>query len=253
MFARKAFLIFLLLASPAILMAQESIIPVVYDATENAQATQLTINGTGFGTKQPKVSLGTTQLTVTAYSDSKITANIPAATPAGAYLLDVQNETSRLFTLFTATIGQIGPAGPAGSGASGATYTASFTNPGSGANTTFYASPTITSYGTDIANNSAIATSTQANFITSPVACTVAALNVGVNNYSSPGADTTTIKVFKNGSATSMSCSVTTNGNGAGCTATDSFSVVQGDSLALGFTETNSNPFNMVTVGLVCQ
>jgi len=261
MFSRKAFLIFLLLASPAILMAQESSIPLVYDVTENAQGTQITINGTGFGTKQPKVSLGPAQLTVTAHSDSSIMANIPAATPAGTYLLDVQNETSRLFTLFTATIGQsgpagpagapgavgpagpvgpagtpgaagpvgpagaagavgpvgpagtpgaagavgpagpagtpgtpgavgpvgpagtpgtVGPAGPAGSGASAASYIASFTNPGSGANTTFYASPTITSYGTDVANNTAIASSSQANFITSPVACTVAALNVGV-------------------------------------------------------------------------
>src|SRR5271156_6759572 len=114
MFSRKSFLIFLLLASPASLMAQESILPVVYDATENAQGTQITINGTGFGTKQPKVSLGTAQLTVTAHSNVSITANIPSATPAGAYLLDVQNENSRLFTLFTATIGQIGPAGPAG-------------------------------------------------------------------------------------------------------------------------------------------
>jgi hypothetical protein len=82
----------------------------------------------------------------------------------------------------------------------------------------------------------------------------VAALNVGVNNYSSPGSDTTTITVYKNASATTMTCSVGTDGNGAGCTdSTHSFSVVQGDSLALGFTETNSNPFNMVTVGLVCQ
>jgi len=314
MFSRKSFLIFLLLASPAILMAQETILPVVYNATENAQGTQITINGTGFGNMVPKVSLGTAQLTVTAHSDISITANIPSATPAGAYLLDVQNENSRLFTLFTATIGQIGPAGPvgpagpggatglpgpagapgtpgatgpvgpagapgtpgatgltgpegpagpsgpagpagpAGGGVSAATYTASFTNPGSGGGTTFYASPTITSYGTDIANNTAIASGTQANFITSPVACTVGALNVGVNNYFSPAPDTTTIKVYKNAIATTMTCSVDTDGNGGGCTdATHTFSVLQGDSLALGFTETNSNPFNMVTVGLVCQ
>ena len=350
MFSRKSLLIIVFLAHPAVLMAQQSVLPVVFDTTENAQGTQITISGTGFGSAEPKVSLGTAQLTVTAHSNTSITANIPSATPAGAYLLDVQNENSRLFTLFTATIGQIGPAGPvgpagpggatglpgpagapgtpgapgpvgpagatgpagpagapgtpgatgpagapgtpgatgpvgpagapgtpgatgltgpegpagpsgpagpagpAGGGVSAATYTASFTNPGSGGGTTFYASPTITSYGTDIANNTAIASGTQANFITSPVACTVGALNVGVNNYFSPAPDTTTIKVYKNAIATTMTCSVDTDGNGGGCTdATHTFSVLQGDSLALGFTETNSNPFNMVTVGLVCQ
>jgi hypothetical protein len=99
-----------------------------------------------------------------------------------------------------------------------------------------------------------IASSTQANFLTSPVACTVAALNVGVNNYNTAATDTTTIKVYKNAVATTMTCSVTTDGNGLGCTdSTHTFTVVQGDTLALGFTETNSNPFNMVTVGLVCQ
>jgi hypothetical protein len=82
----------------------------------------------------------------------------------------------------------------------------------------------------------------------------VAALNVGVNNYNTPAADTTTITVYKNTVATTMTCSVNTDGNGAGCTdSTHTFSVAQGDSLALGFSETNSNPFNMVTVGLVCQ
>jgi hypothetical protein len=82
----------------------------------------------------------------------------------------------------------------------------------------------------------------------------VAALNVGVNNYFSPAADTTTIKVYKNTVATTMTCSVNTDGNGEGCTdSTHTFTVVQGDTLALGFVETNSNPFNMVTVGLVCQ
>jgi hypothetical protein len=82
----------------------------------------------------------------------------------------------------------------------------------------------------------------------------VTALNVGVNNYNMSAADTTTITVYKNTVATTMTCSVSTDGNAAGCTdSTHTFAVVQGDSLALGFVETNSNPFNMVTVGLVCQ
>src|ERR1700760_4031486 len=114
MFPGKAFLILLLLTSPAIVVAQESVLPVVFNVTENAQGTQLTIHGTGFGPREPKVSLGTVQLTVTEHNDIRITANIPTGTPAGAYLLDVQNASTRLFTLFTATIGQIGPAGPPG-------------------------------------------------------------------------------------------------------------------------------------------
>jgi IPT/TIG domain len=359
MFLGKAFLTFLILASPAVLMAQESIIPLIYDTTVNTQQTQITINGTGFGTREPKVSLGTAQLTVTAHSDTRITATIPAATPAGAYLLTVQNGSTFLAALFTTTIGQIGPAGPAGlpgpagapgpagppggvgpagpagavgpagpagavgpagpagavgpagpagavgpagpagavgpagpagavgpagpagavgpagpsgptgatgtagpagpagpagGGVSAATYIASFTNPGSGAGTTFFASPTTPSSGTDISKNTEIAGTTQANFVSSPVACTVAALNVGVNNYNTSGSDITKITVYKNTAATTMTCSVTTDGNASGCTdSIHTFTVVQGDSLALGFSETNSNPFNMVTVGLVCQ
>jgi hypothetical protein len=87
-----------------------------------------------------------------------------------------------------------------------------------------------------------------------PMACTISALNVGVNNYQTPGADTTTITVYKNGAATSMSCSVNTNGNGSSCQdATHTFSVMGGDTVTAVFTETNFNPFNLVTVNLVCQ
>jgi Collagen triple helix repeat (20 copies)/IPT/TIG domain len=323
MFASKISLIFLLLASPAILMAQETIIPLIYDTTVNTQQTQITIHGTGFGTREPKVSFGTAQLTVTAHSDTSITATIPAATPAGAYLLTVQNGSTFLAALFTATIGQVGPAGPAGipgpagppgapgqagpagsagpagpagppgsagpagppgsagpagpagpsgptgspgpagptgpagpagGGVSAATYIASFTNPGQGAGTTFFAPPTFPSNGTNISDNTAIASSSQANFLSSPIACTVSALNVGVNNYNTPGSDTTKITVYKNMAATTMTCSVSTDGNAGGCTdSTHTFTVVQGDSLALGFVETNSTPANMVTIGLVCQ
>lgn len=90
--------------------------------------------------------------------------------------------------------------------------------------------------------------------MSSPVACTMAALNVGVNNYYSAGSDTTTILVWKNAVATSMTCSVTTNGNRSGCTdSSDTFSVAQGDMITFSFVETNANPYNNVTVGLVCQ
>jgi hypothetical protein len=134
------------------------------------------------------------------------------------------------------------------------TYVGSFTNTGTGAGTTFYAAPNITGYGTNITDNTAVVSSTMANFISSPVACTVAALNVGVNNYFSPAPDKTTITVYKNASATTMTCSVNTNGNQGGCTdTTHTFAVVQGDLLTIAFVETNASPFNNVTVSLVCQ
>ncbi|HVV71592.1 MAG TPA: hypothetical protein VHI52_08855 [Verrucomicrobiae bacterium] len=82
----------------------------------------------------------------------------------------------------------------------------------------------------------------------------MSALNVGVNNYQTPGPDTTTITVYKNGIATSMSCSVTTNGNGSSCQdATHTFAVAGGDSITVVFSESNVTPFNRVTVNLVCQ
>jgi len=82
----------------------------------------------------------------------------------------------------------------------------------------------------------------------------VAALNVGVNNYFGAGEDTTTITVYQNTVATTMTCSVTTDGSKSGCTdTTHTFTVVQGDLLTIAFVETSDAPFNNVTVGLVCQ
>jgi hypothetical protein len=87
-----------------------------------------------------------------------------------------------------------------------------------------------------------------------PVACTMSALNVGINNYNTPASDTTTITVYKNQAVTSMTCSGTTNGNRLGCRdTTHVFSVAAGDSISIAFIETNATPFNKVTVSLVCQ
>lgn len=360
MFVRSLCLSSILLATPAALMAQEN--PSISVVVENAQGTQITIDGANYGNSVPKVSLGGVQLTLQSHTTTSIVANLPNNIAAGTYLLDIKNNDtgaggSRMAVIGnvgpmgltgatgsagpagpagptgltgltgpagpagpTGSIGLTGPAGPAGptgstgligpagqtgpagqpgsvgptgpagptgatgfagpagptgpagdtgaqgpagpqgppgSGVSAATYIGSFTNPGSGAGTTFFASPTITSYGTDIANNTVVASSSQANFLSSPVACTVAALNVGVNNYNDAAADTTTITVYKNRAATSMTCSVFTNGfdiPSAGCTdTTDTFNVVQGDMLTIAFKENNASPFNMVTVGLVCQ
>jgi hypothetical protein len=142
--------------------------------------------------------------------------------------------------------GATGPAGPAGSGINAISYSMSFVNPGTAG--TFYISPLYT--GANLNGNTTLGS----NFVAMPMACTISALNVGVNNYQTPGADTTTITVYKNGAATSMSCSVNTNGNGSSCQdATHTFSVMGGDTVTAVFTETNFNPFNLVTVNLVCQ
>jgi hypothetical protein len=87
-----------------------------------------------------------------------------------------------------------------------------------------------------------------------PVACTMSALNVGINNYFTSASDTTTITVYKNQSATAMTCSGTTNGNSSVCRdTTHIFSVAAGDSISIAFVETNAAPYNKVTLSLVCQ
>ena len=146
----------------------------------------------------------------------------------------------------TGATGPAGPSGPAGGGINAISYSMSFVNPGTAG--TYYISPLFT--GTNLNGNTTLGS----NFVAMPMACTMSALNVGVNNYATPGVDTTTLTVYKNGAPTSMSCSVNTNGNGSSCQdATHTFSVAGGDSITTVFTETNINPFNRIVVNLVCQ
>jgi hypothetical protein len=130
-----------------------------------------------------------------------------------------------------------------------------FVNPGTGsANTTYFLSPLNTQGSPSVASNSGIASASQSNFVAMPTACTMSALNVGVNNYNAATPDTTTITVYKNQVVTPMTCSVSTNGNGSSCRdTTHTFAVSGGDTISIAFSETNLNPFNMVTVQLVCQ
>ena len=151
--------------------------------------------------------------------------------------------------------GETGPAGPAGSlGLPGAIFSAAFTNPGTGAaGTVYYLAPdTLTSPAAG--NNVSIASSTEGNFAVVPAACTVSALNVGANNYYSAGSDTSTITVYKNSAATSMSCSVTTDGAGSSCSdTTHTFTVAGGDILSFAYRETNINPYVKLSTMLICQ
>jgi len=160
-------------------------------------------------------------------------------------------------------VGPTGPAGPAGTNASGVnaiTFVMEFSNPGANAGTPFYMSPLAalsplaSSVSPSTGANSVIASTAVSNFSVMPVACTMSALNVGINNYNTPASDTTTITVYKNQVATAMTCSGTTNGNGLGCRdTTHLFAVAAGDSISIAFVETNITPYNKITVSLVCQ
>jgi hypothetical protein len=144
--------------------------------------------------------------------------------------------------------GPTGPAGANGSGVNAVTFVSSFINPGSSQGTTLFPYP-IGQTG-NVANNTAIA----GNTVSMPTACTMSGLNVGVNNYQATAADSTTITVYLNGSSTSMTCTASTNGNASSCRdTTHTFAVTGGDNIAVGFKETNDNPYNMVTIELVCQ
>ena len=154
----------------------------------------------------------------------------------------------------TGATGATGPAGPAGSsGLSGFNFSSAFLNPGSGsAGTTYFVAPDTLS-NLDTSNNSSIIA--QANFVVATSACTVSALNVGAANFTAPtGVDTITLTVYKNSTATSMTCSTTVNNNGSSCSdQTHTFTVAGGDILSLGYSETNVNPNVKVTTTLICQ
>jgi hypothetical protein len=165
----------------------------------------------------------------------------------------------------TGAAGATGPAGPTGAtgstGATGATgpsgtssgvaYVSGFQNPGSSSSVgaPFFVPP-VGFANQGIGNN----TGADGQSMPSPIACTLSGFTVAVNNYSSPGSDTSTLTVYVNGAATSMSCSVTTNANKSSCSdTTHTLSIGVGDLLAVGFYESNPNPFNALTVSMSCQ
>ena len=103
------------------------------------------------------------------------------------------------------------------------------------------------------------ATFANVNLAVVPVACTVSALNAAatIPTSSSGSADNPTIRVYKNGSATSMSVSfsvgVTAGSKGGASTTANTFTVVAGDTLSLLLTETNSTPAYYYGTTLKCQ
>jgi hypothetical protein len=158
--------------------------------------------------------------------------------------------------------GLTGAAGATGAtGATGSTSLASFQlnalfNNGNYLGTPLYYSPQLTGSGND--GGTSIAFSSLNSYVVS-MGCTVSALYVGVQT-SMPGggaADNATITVYKNGSATGMSCTATTGvsvGSKGGCSTTaNTFTVSAGDNLSLKLTETNFTPIVYYASTLQCQ
>jgi hypothetical protein len=153
------------------------------------------------------------------------------------------------------TNGATGPTGPAGAGAGTTAFSTllTFTNPGKDANTTFFFNPEGFPIG-DYTSQTSIASASAANFMAATASCTMKALNLGVNNYNTSASDTTTATVYLNSVATSMTTSVTTNGNfAASSDTTHTFAVTGGDNISIGWKESNFAPFNKITIQLVCQ
>jgi hypothetical protein len=117
MLRRSSLFTLFLLACSSLTQAQDRHFPFILNVTENAQGTQITIDGNGFGSRTPDVVLNGSALTVTASSDTSITATLPTGIAAGAYLLTVARPDDHGFghtAFFEADLGQIGPAGPQG-------------------------------------------------------------------------------------------------------------------------------------------
>jgi len=265
-----------LLASATVgLPAQETILPIVSEVAENTAATQITIIGQGFGTATPKVTLGATSLAIVSATDTNITATIPIGTPAGSYLLTVQNTGSHLFGLFTAALGQIGPQGPAGapglpglsgpagpSGSTGAAGPAGSLNLNGFIWTTNLTAPVPTMYVFPPLLTGNLSVPSQggeggpesgSGYAVAPSACTVSALNVGLYSGGVKPANGQ-VAVIHNGVTTAMNCAVTSNPfAGASCSDTvHTFSVQGGDLLYLLFTYSGSDNVGVATT-LICN
>jgi hypothetical protein len=154
--------------------------------------------------------------------------------------------------------GVTGATGPAGSGSS----TSSFDFNSNFNNGNYVGSPLFFSPlgGEPVNNQGAPSQSTSSNNIAFvPVACTISALNASANTVTanSGSADSATIKVFHNGSLTTMSVTlstgVTAGSKGSATTTSNTFSVVAGDTLSLQLTETNFSPIYFYAVTLKCQ
>jgi hypothetical protein len=200
------------------------------------------------GATGPQGNPGTNGTDGTGTVTSVTVSSVLNTAAAGAGTLTIDNTSTTPAISINFPMG----AAAASAGLNAFSTMVSFQNPGSSVGTTFFSNPLPLNPGLTIANNSSDSGN---NVMAAPASCTIKALNVGVNNLQAPlGADTTTITVFKNGAASSLTCNVATDSNGGSCSnTTDTLSVAGGDRLSIGFVETNANPFNTITVQLICQ
>ncbi|MGA9070421.1 MAG: hypothetical protein WB424_09215 [Terracidiphilus sp.] len=147
----------------------------------------------------------------------------------------------------TGATGATGPAGP-----TGYLFTMSFDNPSSDG--PYYLAPNNTTFPLDPGINGVYDSGGYFNGVVLPAACTVSYLKVGTFNYYDDASDTSTFTVLKNGSSTSMGCSVTTlSGAKAICIdVTHTFSAIAGDILTLEYQQTNTSPYVAYTTALAC-
>ena len=170
------------------------------------------------------------------------------------------------------TNGSTGPTGAAGSnGTNGSAGSAGATGATGGVSTTGFSSQvTIANYGPGETLNSNYyfnpsegkaqanylsQTSITTNMLVAPTACTTKAMYAALVVATASGSDTTTVTVYHNGAATSMTAAITSNAVGSYLAndTTHTFSVSAGDTLSIAFKESNLNPINILTISLVCQ
>nr|MCU0231056.1 IPT/TIG domain-containing protein [Acidobacteriota bacterium] len=77
-------------AGPVLVPLSVRIVRLLVSPTEGAAGVELSIAGSGFGTKKPKVYVGSTALAVVSSSDTSIRAKLAKAASAGDYAVKVQ-------------------------------------------------------------------------------------------------------------------------------------------------------------------
>jgi hypothetical protein len=89
-----------------------------------------------------------------------------------------------------------------------------------------------------------------------PVACTITSLTLRLDAINSAGANLVTVTLYKNGSATTMTASAVVSTAGAFAIATDTthtVSVAAGDSLSIGYVQSNNAEVVRIGVATRCQ
>ena len=88
-----------------------------------------------------------------------------------------------------------------------------------------------------------------------PVACTFTSLFVSLYGSSGAASNTVTVTLFRNRVATNMTCTaISSTGSVVTCTdTTHPVAVAVGDTMSLGYNQTNNVPIVRIGVGTRCQ